>query len=399
MKLHLFEAFLDGWHLLGITRDRPGRSLKQPRKIASLGITVLPHQWKYIHVSRIDINSTITAVKTTGFAVYKLPTKFFVFDIPLDIGDFRIYSTDRSLHEFHRVRGRLDLGTNARRFKGGDEVFVGEVEITSRATAEQIGIANIADYEGLILRGHYITLTRAVSGKEQLERGLLREVRSELSQYGVDIVGVNIGNIKLKNATDNVTTATSGEVPKMRILFLAANPSQTSYLDLEEELRGIEQQLRGVKFRDSIKLIARHAIRPDDLILYVREDKPNVIHFSGHGSKKGIILRADSGGYHEVDGVSLRQFLEGRGVDLVVLNACYSRGQADTIQGAVRTVVGTTDAVGDEAARRFSVAFYRSLGNGLSVREAFRDGRDAVALHGLIDVFHSEGELDLMLVT
>jgi hypothetical protein len=82
-----------------------------------------------------------------------------------------------------------------------------------------------------------------------------------------------------------------------------------------------------------------------------------------------------------------------------VLNACYSQGQAHTIQTAVKTVVGTTDAVGDEAARRFSVAFYRSLGDGLSVGEAFRDGRDAVALHGLIDVFHSEGDLDLLLVT
>lgn len=62
-------------------------------------------------------------------------------------------------------------------------------------------------------------------------------------------------------------------------------------------------------------------------------------------------------------------------------------------------MVGTTDAVSDEAARRFTVAFYRSLGDGLSVREAFRDGGDAVALHGLIDVFHSGGDLDLTLVS
>ena len=65
----------------------------------------------------------------------------------------------------------------------------------------------------------------------------------------------------------------------------------------------------------------------------------------------------------------------------------------------MKTVVGTTDAVGDEAARRFTVAFYRSLGNGLSVREAFRDGSDAVALHGLVDVFNSGGNLELVLVS
>jgi competence protein ComEC len=184
----------------------------------------------------------------------------------------------------------------------------------------------------------------------------------------------------------------------IRILFLSANPSQTSRLDLEEELRSLEQELRGVRFRDTITLTARHAVRPDDLIRFVRAEKPNVIHFSGHGSKDGIVLRDDAGGYQAVEGASLKRFLQGRGVDLVVLNACYSQGQASTIHGAVKVVVGTTDAVDDEAARRFTVAFYRSLGEGLSVREAFRDGGDAVALHGLVDVFHSEGDLNLALV-
>jgi CHAT domain len=157
----------------------------------------------------------------------------------------------------------------------------------------------------------------------------------------------------------NESVPHSGGHDAMRILFLAANPSQTLPLDLEEELRSLEQELRGVKFRDSITLIARHAVRPDDLIRHVRESKPNVIHFSGHASRTGIILRNDTGGYQAVPGANLKRFLEGRGVELVVLNACYSKGQAETIHGAVKTVVGTTDAVGDEAARRFTVAFSR----------------------------------------
>jgi CHAT domain len=184
----------------------------------------------------------------------------------------------------------------------------------------------------------------------------------------------------------------------VRILFLAANPMTTSPLDLEEELRSLELELRGTKFRDSIKLVARHAVRPDDLVRYVRDENPNIIHFSGHGSASGIILRNDSGGDHPVEGPWLKTFLRGRGVDLVVLNACYSKNQADLIRSAVKAVVGTTDAVEDEAARRFTAAFYRSLGNGLSVREAFRDGTDAVVLQGLRDVFHSDGDLDLVLV-
>lgn len=183
----------------------------------------------------------------------------------------------------------------------------------------------------------------------------------------------------------------------LRILFLAANPTTTPPLDLEEELRTLDLELKGTKFRDSIRLVARHAVRPDDLVRYVREVSPNVIHFSGHGSKRGIILRNDAGGDHSVQGRQLARLLQGRGVAVVVLNACYSKDQADSVRAAVKAVVGTTDAVGDEAARRFTAAFYRSLGNGLSVREAFRDGTDAVALHGLADVFHADGNLDLVL--
>lgn len=180
----------------------------------------------------------------------------------------------------------------------------------------------------------------------------------------------------------------------MRILFMAANPTTTSPLDLEEELRGLELELKGVKYRDQITLTARHAVRPDDLLRHVRTERPTVIHFSGHGSPNGIVLRSDDGSYTEVSGESLRRFLHGRGVELLVLNACHTKNQADHIGDAVGAIVGTTNKVDDEAARRFTVAFYRSLGDGLSIREAFRDGGDAVALHGFPDVFSSRGELD-----
>jgi hypothetical protein len=184
----------------------------------------------------------------------------------------------------------------------------------------------------------------------------------------------------------------------MRILFLAANPADTSPLDLEEELRSLEAELRGVKYRDQVILTARHAVRPDDLIRYVRSDQPTVVHFSGHGSKKGIILRSDESQFIEVTGTSLQRFFSNRGVRLVVLNACYTQGQAKLLSGAVSAVVGTTDSIGDVAARRFTVAFYRALGDGYSIQEAFRDGGDAVVLDNKADVFWSDGKLDQLLI-
>jgi len=226
------------------------------------------------------------------------------------------------------------------------------------------------------------------------ELGVPKVQCSENCYRDVDVMEL-LDGIKMENPPDWATD--DGDKP-MRILFLAANPPQTARLDLEDELRSLKQELRGVKFRDAIFLIAEHAVHPDDLIRHVREHRPNVIHFSGHGSAAGMLLRSDKGSHQPVEGVALKRFLAGRGVDLVVLNSCHSRAQAEAIHSVVKTVVGTTDTVDDEAARRFTVAFYRSLGNGLSVGEAFRDGVDAATLHGLSDVFQSGGDLDLTLV-
>ena len=189
----------------------------------------------------------------------------------------------------------------------------------------------------------------------------------------------------------------TSEQHRLRILFLAANPSELTALDLAEEVRDVKLTLDAVAYRDSVEYNDEHAVRPDDLVRFVRRYKPNVVHFSGHGSTPGIYLHQESGGAQLVPGERLRKFLEGRGVRLVVLNACHSKDQADALMSVVDAVVGTTDAVGDEAARRFSSAFYRGMGNGLSVGDAFRDGCDAVALNDLTDVFHCSGNVALVL--
>lgn len=192
--------------------------------------------------------------------------------------------------------------------------------------------------------------------------------------------------------------AVMDEQSPVTVLFLASNPTTTSGLDLEEELRAVENELRSTKLRDRIELVARHAVRPDDLVRYLRSEKPRILHFSGHGSPDGLILRNDIGSHQTVSGASLRRLLEGRGVELVVLNSCFSADQANEIVKSVPVVVGTSAEVDDEAARRFACAFYRCIGDGLSIRDAFRDGGDAVELHGLIDVFQTLGELDRTLV-
>jgi hypothetical protein len=177
-----------------------------------------------------------------------------------------------------------------------------------------------------------------------------------------------------------------------RILVLAANPKGTRALDLEEELRAIETQVRMAKHGQLVSVAARTAARPDDLIREVRELQPAILHFSGHGEAGGILLRDDFGGYSMVSGEALKRFLRGRGVGAVVFNSCHSEAQAEMVCGVVEAVVGTTDALDDEAARLFSSTFYRTLCDGHTIGEAARDAADAIAMYQFKACFRLYGD-------
>jgi len=179
----------------------------------------------------------------------------------------------------------------------------------------------------------------------------------------------------------------------IRILFLESNSPSMEPLDLAGELRELEQLLPTTKFRDQIELRVAHAVRPSDLISRLRNDRPTVLHFSGHGAADGIVFRREGDTEIPVDGKTLARVLKGRGIKLLVLNACYSASLGPALEGVVPAVVGTSNEVGDQAAILFSRAFYRSLGDGSSIEEAFRDGKDAVVLEQREDVFVAYGQL------
>ena len=141
----------------------------------------------------------------------------------------------------------------------------------------------------------------------------------------------------------------------MRILLIAANSQWTERLDLEEELRGLQDVLKQTRYRDAVELEIGHAARPEDLAPLLSEVNPDIVHFSGHGSEAGIILRDANGNSVEVTGEALRDALKGRGVKLVVFNVCYAADNARTVSDAVDCVIGTTQALEDGMAGLFSV--------------------------------------------
>jgi CHASE2 domain-containing sensor protein len=182
---------------------------------------------------------------------------------------------------------------------------------------------------------------------------------------------------------------TNGErMQKIKILFLSANPVSTTPLRLDEEVREITKMIRASEYRDSLELITQWAVRPDDLLQFLNQHKPHIVHFSGHGSTaEEILLLDDADRPARVSKkalLSLFGVLKGN-VRVVLLNACYSRPQAEEITKHVDCAIGMNRAIGDEAAIKFAASFYRALGFGNSIRNAFDQGQASLLLHGIAE--------------
>ena len=167
---------------------------------------------------------------------------------------------------------------------------------------------------------------------------------------------------------------------------MAANPYDTAHLKLDEEVRTITNKIRAAEYRDSLELISAWAVRPDDLLQLLNEHKPNIVHFSGHGNSNGELVLLDSRGIAKPVSTeaikSLFKTLKDN-VKIVFLNACYSKEQAEAITSVIDCAIGMNEAIGDNAAITFAASFYRSIGFGRSVQEAFEQAQTALLLESI----------------
>ena len=174
----------------------------------------------------------------------------------------------------------------------------------------------------------------------------------------------------------------------IKILFLCANPLDITRLRIHEERRAIDTALLQSEFREQFFIHsdwATHAHNIQELLL---RHRPDIVHYSGHGTNTGeILLENDQGNAVPVstDALSNLFSLLKDNIRCVVLNACYSDDQATSIAQHIDCVVGMSDAISDQASLHFSTAFYRALGYGHSIQKAFDLGRSSVELQNLKD--------------
>lgn len=186
------------------------------------------------------------------------------------------------------------------------------------------------------------------------------------------------------------------ESEKLKILFLASNPSQLGELSLRVEHSRIAERLQNVD-EELFDIKVNFATTSRQFIDRVIDYKPHILHFSGHGIKGNQVkdeladrldkaldgrggiafIHPDKPGEHKILAArSLRKIIErmlnaGKvPLKAVILNACYSEEEAKQISTHNLYAIGMEKAIADNTSVSFSSSFYEELCRARNIKKA-----------------------------
>lgn len=187
-----------------------------------------------------------------------------------------------------------------------------------------------------------------------------------------------------------------------KILFLSANPTDQARIQTDKEHRMIKAEMERGRHRDVFKFLPSQFAVTITELLRAMNDKPNIVHFSGHGETKGILISTDNNETQLVPIRALKRlFTPLKGITkLVLLNSCYSAEQAKIISEFGMFVIGMNLPVGDEAAISFAKGLYNGLGEGKTLEAAYNDAMIVLETENphyaeVVEVWKNGEQLDL----
>lgn len=161
-----------------------------------------------------------------------------------------------------------------------------------------------------------------------------------------------------------------------KVLIWASDPAdQPTRLNLGPEIHVIKESLKSIE--------VSHA-KIDYLDANLKESKPHIVHFCGHGSVNGELFFENSLGKSALIPMHAFTMLlknHSNNVRCVVLNACYTAHLAKVASEHIDYVIGMSNAISQDALRMFSKGFYMSLKNGEGYEVAFKTGCNFIHNH------------------
>ncbi len=200
------------------------------------------------------------------------------------------------------------------------------------------------------------------------------------------------------------------------ILILASNPSGTGILQVEKEHSRISNKIQESDHADAFRIKSKKAVTLSEFQEYLYDERPTIVHFSGHGEKsnpevqdvirRGLNLGGDAGQQAPQDDTGIilydetkrdpffvgtavvkrifKTMVERQGIPIkaVLFNSCYSEAQAEALATVVPYVIGTSWSVRDDAAIAFATGFYSGIARGEDIRSACDFGINQALAYG-----------------
>lgn len=166
----------------------------------------------------------------------------------------------------------------------------------------------------------------------------------------------------------------------IKVLFLASRPQSRAALAVREEVEKIVFRLSQADNGSQVQVIHEFATMFADVPGLLRKHRPNIVHFSGHGTGDAELLFEDSLGQpmpvsKEALVALFATALARKHTRCVVLNACYSADVASEITAYIDFAIGSAAPITDVAAIAFAENFYQGLAYDESIQDAFETGR------------------------
>ena len=298
-----------------------------------------------------------------------------------------LYETALEFHQNGDLKNALDryqecLEINPNYFSAlftTAEVFL-ETEVFSKAVE-------------LFTRAHQVDATRAQEGF----------VRS-LLDYGRDLIfqgNPGSAKVQLSKALDldpenrevkALLKLMRSETPSRKVLIFAANPTNSSRLRLEEEIRLIKNSLAQENDYEQFLIRLEWPIQPKELPEILREFRPQIVHYTGHGVSTGELWLEDKSGRVQplfAENVASLFELFSDNIECAVLNSGYSEMVGHAIAKHINYVICTNTEISNRARIAFSGGFYKALAAGTSIEKAYSFGCAAIHLENCLEEHQS----------
>ncbi|MCE7989239.1 MAG: CHAT domain-containing protein [Caldilinea sp. CFX5] len=174
---------------------------------------------------------------------------------------------------------------------------------------------------------------------------------------------------------------------QINVLAIFANPKGSNPLRLEHEDRVIRESTRLSLNRDNIHLDIMHAARIDDFARALLDKDYQIVHFSGHGTGRGLAFENSLQEVQVVPKDALAESLMAYSppIECVLLNSCYSDVHAQDLSVGVPYTIVMSGPISDEGATEFTRGFYDAIGAGKNIEFAYKEGCRRIKLKNLPD--------------